>query len=97
MGSSIKEWVAEQTRPNGEVIAELAEAVGVSPAAVRHWISGQRQPPPTRCAAIEKFTDGKVTRHALRPDVYGEPPAAANDPLPEVPGDSRVVPFEAPP
>lgn len=34
--------------------------------------------PPQHCAAIERATEGKVTRHDLRPDIFGEPPALLN-------------------
>jgi len=47
---------------------ELAAACGVSKAAVSQWL-GQGKPPPDRCPAIERATEGRVTCEELRPDV----------------------------
>lgn len=38
------------------------------------WLN--RRVPSERCLAIEEVTDGEVTRYDLRPDVFGEAPAA---------------------
>jgi len=45
----------------------LAIALNITPAAVSNW----HQAPPGRVLAIEAATGGKVTRHELRPDIYG--------------------------
>ena len=47
---------------------ELAKACDVTPQAVSGWLS--KGVPPERVLAIEKATDGKVTRYKLRPDIY---------------------------
>lgn len=46
----------------------LADALGISPAAVSQW----RKCPATRVIAVERATEGRVTRHDLRPDLYPE-------------------------
>lgn len=51
-------------------VGQLRERIGVkSDAQVRQWQHGyaDRQPGPEYCVAIEKATDGKVTRWDLRP------------------------------
>lgn len=54
-------------------LSGLAKALGVSPQAVWKWQRSGRVPA-ERCIAIESATDGRVTRYALRPDVYGPAP-----------------------
>lgn len=51
--------------------AALALAVGVKPASVSHWKTGLRLVPPKYVRAIERATNGVVSRHELRPDVFG--------------------------
>lgn len=49
--------------------------VAVNEESVRLWLRGHR-PPPAKIEileAIECATDGKVTRHDMRPDVFGKP------------------------
>ena len=53
----------------------LAEAIGVFPQALHQWVSGKRPVPAKHCIAIEIATGGAVTRHDLRPDVFGAAPA----------------------
>lgn len=50
--------------------SKLADAVGISPMAVNKWI--KNRVPAERCAAVEKATEGKVTRQQLRPDIFGD-------------------------
>lgn len=50
--------------------AELARRLGVSKAAVSQWLSGVV--PIERCVAIERATNGAVTRRQLRPDDWQE-------------------------
>lgn len=60
----------------GDALMRLAKAAGVTTdAAARHWINGTRSVPPERVLAVEAFTG--VSRHAIRPDVYGPAPNAA--------------------
>lgn len=55
--------------------AALANALGVSPMAVTQWKT--RGIPPSRCLDIEMATKKRVTRHDLRPDLFGHPGVAA--------------------
>lgn len=50
--------------------AKAAALFGVSYPAVCHWVSGFRRPSPDRALSIERATNGVVTRHELRPDLY---------------------------
>jgi DNA-binding transcriptional regulator YdaS (Cro superfamily) len=54
---------------------ELATRISVTPQAVNQWVSGLRPVPAKHCIAIETATGGQVTRHDLRPDVFGPPPS----------------------
>lgn len=57
-------------------VGKLASAIGLKQNVVGNWrLRGQV--PAQHCIAIETATDGTVTRHDLRPDVFGAP--AAND------------------
>lgn len=46
----------------------LSRALGVAPSLVSQWASGDRPVPVDRCVAIERATNGAVTRRDLRPD-----------------------------
>lgn len=48
-------------------ISALAKLLGMKKQAVWQW----RKCPPKRVLAVEAATGGVVTRHRLRPDVYG--------------------------
>ena len=52
----------------------LAERLGVSKAAVSSWRNGRFRVPAERCRAIQELSDGAVSVHDIRPDVFG--PAA---------------------
>ncbi len=63
--------------------ANLANAVNITPAAVNQWLSGVRPVPAERVLAISSATNGTVTPHDLRPDLYPNPswlPPELNDP-----------------
>ncbi|RXJ70670.1 hypothetical protein CS022_22660 [Veronia nyctiphanis] len=50
----------------------IAQAAGVSSLSlVSHWV--RRGVPPKHCKAIEQATDGLVTAHDLRPDIFPTP------------------------
>lgn len=51
-----------------EPAARLAQKIGVTPGFISQIVSGHRRAPVERCTAIEKATDGNVTRRELRPD-----------------------------
>lgn len=46
----------------------LANALGITPPVVSDWCTGKKGVPLERCAAIERATEGAVTRQDLRPD-----------------------------
>lgn len=48
-------------------ISALAERLGMKKQAVWQW----RRVPPKRVLAVEAATGGVVSRHRLRPDIYG--------------------------
>lgn len=48
--------------------AELARKISAQPQLVWQWSSGVRPVPIERCVAIERATDGAVSRRDLRPD-----------------------------
>ena len=48
--------------------ASLALSLGVSQGLVHQWAKGLRPVSPQQCVAIEKATNGAVTRKDLRPD-----------------------------
>lgn len=54
--------------------SELARKIGVFPQQVQKWFSTGLIPP-NRVLAVEKATNGQVTRYELRPDIY--PPSNA--------------------
>lgn len=47
--------------------AALSRQLGVTAAAVNQWIKGLRPVPAKHCVAIERATNGAVTRRDLRP------------------------------
>ncbi|MCB2109313.1 MAG: helix-turn-helix domain-containing protein, partial [Rhodobacteraceae bacterium] len=71
-------------------VAALARAINVTPQAVSQW----DRIPAERVIAVETATNGKVTRHQLRPDLY---PAEGGspDPVPASTGGKWVYAFGA--
>lgn len=51
----------------------LAKAAGVTQPAVFKWLAGKTRPNFSAAIAIERATNGAVTRHDLRPDIYPNP------------------------
>ena len=52
--------------------AVLGRALGISSQAISQW----EQVPANRVLAVEAATDGAVTRHELRPDLYPVEPSS---------------------
>lgn len=76
----LQDWLALP----GNTQQSLAVKVGVTQGAVsqwKNWLDGASENavrvPAERCRAIEAATDGAVTRHDLRPDIF-DPPAGAD-------------------
>lgn len=51
----------------------LAKAIGAAPQFVSQWVTGRRPVPPKFALLIERAF--RVSRHELRPDVFGSAPA----------------------
>lgn len=52
--------------------SKLARVVGVTPQAISHKLKHGTTVPAEWCAPIEEATEGKITRHQLRPDLFPE-------------------------
>ena len=65
----------------------LARACGVKQGHVWHWLNKSRNTPADYVLTIEAATGGAVTRHELRPDIFGKPATARpeNDPVKKEP------------
>lgn len=61
---NLNAWTGEQ---RGRSL-RLANTLGVTPPVVSDWCTGKKQVPVERCVAIERATEGAVTRRDLRPD-----------------------------
>lgn len=59
--------------------AELARRLDVTPGLVWQWVTGHRQVAAEQAIPIEKATDGKVSRHELRPDIYPREPSRRSE------------------
>lgn len=62
-------------RERGMRLIDLARALGVHKATVTRW--AQRQVPVDRLVSVEVATG--VSRHDLRPDIYGPAPATQSE------------------
>ena len=51
-------------------VGALAEKIGIAPSAISNWRARGTIPAPTYCLAIERATNGVVTRRDLRPDDF---------------------------
>lgn len=54
----------------------VAEVVGVKQPSVNYILNSGKKVPAEWCLAIERATEGQVTRHELRPDLYPDEAAA---------------------
>lgn len=54
--------------------AELARRIGKKQAHIWNWLNRDKQLPAEVVLAIEGATEGRVTRHELRPDIFGPAP-----------------------
>ncbi len=55
----------------------LAKVLGVNPSLISQWVTGRLKVAARHCLAIEAATG--ISRHDLRPDVFGPAPAADPD------------------
>lgn len=49
---------------------DMHDGIGATMADLTLWAQEKRTPPPWRAVAIEKYTNGAVTRKDLRPNDY---------------------------
>ena len=71
----IRSWVRNHpVDKRSRAIGRLVSACAVTPAAVRHWVSGQRKPGPEHWTCIREVTG--LSFEDIRPDLFGK---AAND------------------
>lgn len=81
-----KDSIDEAARILGSQVA-LANALGVTKAAVNQWKRNNRKVPAEHCPAIERLTNGAVCCEDLRPDIDWEylrvpgTPCSAKKPL----------------
>lgn len=61
---NLKDYTDEHTQ------IALAKAIEAAPSFVNQWVNESRPVPATYCVAIERVTNGLVTRQELRPDDY---------------------------
>ena len=54
----------------------LAAAIGLKQQSVNDVFRARREAPAKWCIPLERATNGKITRHQLRPDLYPEEQAA---------------------
>lgn len=52
-------------------VTALASKLGIRSPTVSQWKSGARPVPPRFVIAIETASNGAVSRHDLRPDIFG--------------------------
>lgn len=52
--------------------AEFGRRLNISRAQIHRYLTGRRRITAERAVQIEGVTEGKVTRHELRPDLFGK-------------------------
>ncbi len=67
--------------------SDIARLLGITPSAVSRW---NGVVPVRRAIELEALTGGRVTRHEIRPDHFGPPPAAGSGAGPG-PGARRAI------
>jgi DNA-binding transcriptional regulator YdaS (Cro superfamily) len=71
----LREWIVKQSN-NDEyscmerVYEHLSDKLGVGKSSIKQWALGHRRVAAEHVITIEKLTDGMVTRHQLRRDLY---------------------------
>lgn len=64
----------------GRTQSEFAKDIGVTQSMVGHWLNGRCRIVAEKAVEIERATDHKISRHDLRPDVFGAVPPDSVDP-----------------
>lgn len=71
MHTILKRW----REAAGKSVTEAAEAAGVTPAMWSRWENNRRDVPVERAIAFEEVIG--ISKHDLRPDIFGPKPGAA--------------------
>ena len=66
---TLREWLRQNPYP---VRLKMANKVGTTVAYLYKLAGGHGRPGWSICPRIEQATQGQVTRHELRPDIYPE-------------------------
>lgn len=66
--------LATYFRRTQTTVADMARELDLSHEIVRLWAAGERRPKVANVQKIEAVTGKKVTRHDLRPDIFGPAP-----------------------
>ena len=51
---------------------EIARQLGISRAAVNHWMTGHHKPSWEMCHELERISGGYLKRYEIRPDIFGD-------------------------
>lgn len=70
-------------------VNKLGAALGFNPSVISRWLRRHRKPTPQQAMAIEAFTQGKIKRESIRPDIYA--------PVMLIKGDTDMNGFEKKP
>ncbi len=63
-----------------KVQAEAGRLINVSQPTIHKWLTGKTKPSAKSAILIERMTNGRVTRNALRPDIFGPAPDSSPNP-----------------
>lgn len=90
---NLRDYLARDRR----AAARLAVALGVRVQMIYPWANGRRPCPPLRCLAIERATEGAVTRQDLRPQDWCDiwPELRTRVDAPPLPGAQRAAKLPA--
>lgn len=67
-----RDLIKKSLEIHGGTQSSFAKACGVSQGLVSQFLCGAKKPGWKTCQKIELITRGKVTRHQLRPDIFGD-------------------------
>lgn len=72
MSAKVHKALADFLKREDMSQADFADLVGVSAGQVSHWITLRNVITGEKARDIERATKGKLTRRALRPDIFSE-------------------------
>lgn len=67
----VKELLKDAVKAAGSQ-SKLAEVLGISQQGVSYIINHADSVPAEVAVAIDRFTNGKISKSALRPDIFGD-------------------------